>query len=66
MFLSSVSTGKTSDPGKGVGDGMRVAVEVDSGVSVGAAVDAGINTGAALPPHPGIDNENMVMTKRNV
>lgn len=38
ISLPSVSTGSTTDPGKGVGDGSTVAVAVGSGVFVGSGV----------------------------
>jgi len=39
-----VSTGITTDPGKGVGDGISVAVPVGSGVNVGG-IGEGVNVG---------------------
>jgi hypothetical protein len=44
IFFPSVSTGKTTDPSKGVGDGIGVAVAVDSGVDVGG-MGEGVNVG---------------------
>ena len=46
MFFPSVSTGNTTDPGKGVGDGIDVAVAVGSGVNVGG-IGEGVNVGGA-------------------
>ena len=41
--FARVSSGRTTVPGKGVGDGMVVAVEVGTGVKVD--VDAGVDVG---------------------
>jgi hypothetical protein len=68
-----VSTGKTTDPGKGVGDGIAVAVTVGSGVNVGGTGD-GVNvdgtvvaTGAGAGEHPlnkTINATNIINTDR--
>ena len=54
MLFPSVSTGNTTAPGKGVGDGIKVAVAVGSGVNVGG-MGEGVNvggTGIAAGAHP--------------
>jgi len=66
LLLPSVSIGKTTDPGKGVGDGIVVAVAVGSGVDVGGMavavkVDADTGkTGVEAEAHP--INRNVSMT----
>jgi len=58
MLFPRVSTGKTTNPGKGVGDGISVAVAVGSGVNVGGigeGVTVGgtdVETGVEAGAHP--------------
>jgi len=52
LFFPSVSTGKTTDPGKGVGDGICVAVAVGSGVNVGGTGEDVGGTGVETGAHP--------------
>jgi hypothetical protein len=58
LLFPSVSTGRTTKPGNGVGDGIVVAVAVGSGVDVGGmgeGVDVGIDvdgTGVEAGAHP--------------
>jgi hypothetical protein len=58
LLFPSVSTGKTTDPGKDVGDGIAVAVTVGSGVNVGGIGDGvkvdgtAVGTGVEAGAHP--------------
>ena len=45
LLPPSVSTGKTTNPGKGVADGISVGVEVGSAVNVGGIEVGGIDEG---------------------
>jgi hypothetical protein len=67
ILLSNESNGITTDPGKGVGEGINVAVAVGSGVNVGGMGDgvnvegAGVEAGA----HP-LNKTISTTNKKNI
>ena len=71
MLFPSESTGITTDPGKGVGDGMVVAVAVGSGVNVGGTGDgvnvdgADVGTGVEVGAHPLAKTVSKTNTRTN-